>query len=116
MGTVDNVLKVLPLINDEKLDRLCMVTSDYHMERACAIYDQFIDAGLCRYETYHAVKAVHTEAPSKDAKFLETQFEGTRKQCPGCDGEHENVIEEILCPNRDGNNAEIFARYINLVK
>jgi len=115
--TVDNVLKSLPLINNENLDRLCLVTSDYHMARACAIYDQFIKLGLCRYETYHEVPAIHRKDSwvdprgelRNDEKFLERPLEG---KCAGCRKTHKNVRAEIECTYRDGSNAGIFARYI----
>jgi len=140
--TVQNVLLSLPKLNAQPLDHLCLVTSDYHMDRASAIYDQFIAQDLCRYETYHKVPAFHTKweiahnpleekqnfredhskdtwfkVPTKELQtddefFLNAPVEGKCK----CGREHQTTLKEIKCPARDRSNAAIFCDYINQVK
>merc|ERR1712034_201093 len=85
--TVDNVLKSLPIINNQNLDRLCLVTIDYHMDRAKGIYKMFSDAGLCKYDNVHHVSAYHEEGCADD-DFLFQEFKGQRKYCTGCGEEH----------------------------
>jgi len=141
--TVDNVLKTLTIINKEELDRLCLVSSDYHFQRAARCYEKFSEANLCLYPKFERVEVPHQPAtlienPLVSKKYSNVaSFKAEASKAKGnlgtCDevflngaiispkqclcGEcHRTRRDEIACPARDGLNASIFAQYIKLMK
>jgi len=111
--TVMNFLKTLPLINklraqlEFRLEKVYLITSDYHIPRSEAILDEFVKNGLTNGATFVPSGAEH---PQKGKKGRDVWLDG-----PAADGSGGTEIEAILDPRRDRSNANCFATMCRII-
>lgn len=114
-------MKSLPLITKRfagKMRECYLVTSDYHIPRSKAIFQQFKKHGAVKFDlTFRGSKnsdyGAKKDSWLHDPKQMKGNFE-----CRFCEPTHAiaNKIEEIQCVKRDESNAKIFASLIAHVK
>jgi len=107
MFTVMNFLKTIPLINKFKrhIEKVYLITSDYHIARSKAILKQFVDNGLTSNIGFVPQGAEHPEQgkAGRDV-WLDTSYgPSTRIAC-------------ILDERRDRSNASCFAKMCDVIK